>query len=286
MLAQAAALPAPLRRALRQLETSTEASPAAVGGARTRSRRCRSASSGLAARRALGCGARRDAAHCRTCHTHSACAGAASHARARAGNAGVKSMEAASDQMGIGNPTVVSGGAAQAPAAALAALGGGGWTLPPAGASKFSAPAIALGGAHPWPSAPGGMWAGTGGGGGYHWWPQNGYPPKPPGASAGYAVGDGGPPKPGSYAGGPLAAAAAIGGGFSPVVSASPGKRGAGFYAASGGAAAPGEAPASEEGSHLNKKAAFAQTNPGIMRVGHFFGRRLAALAGAARRLR
>jgi len=219
-----------------------------------------------------------------------------------AGNLGVKSMEAASDQLGIGNPLARPSAAAlaaaqaqgQAQATSAAAngapsaapqqiSGNGGWTLPPAGAlagpgGGLIAPAggwsAASMGPHPWPRAPAGQgWGGRAGAA------------AAPGAWAG---GGGG----GAWGG--------VGGGgggyvnaYSPVTSA----RGAGFYAVPGGvggsvggaggateaaalAAELGAPSAGVEAPAVNKKAAFAKNNPTVFRI---FGRKLRALAAAAR---
>lgn len=218
---------------------------------------------------------------------------------------GVKSMEAASDQLGIGNPILkpspaqlaqlaqsnlaTSAAANGAPSAAPQQISGsGGWELPPAGAvagpdGGLIAPdggwSAASMGPHPWPQAPAGAgWGGRAGAAGA------------PGA---WASGGGG------WAAGGGAAAGGGGGGYvnaySPVTSA----RGAGFYAGAGFAGASGAGVGASEaaavaaelgapsagvvGPAVNKKAAFKANNPTVSHIGRIFGRRLRALAAAAR---
>ena len=219
------------------------------------------------------------------------------------GNLGVKSMEAASDQLGIGNPlarpTAAQLAAAQAqgqaqatsafangaPSAAPQQISGsGGWTLPPAGAAVgpgggLIAPAggwsAASMGPHPWPQAPAGQgWGGRSGAA----------------AAPGAWAGGGG----GAWGGGGAGAGGGYVNAYSPVTSA----RGAGFYAVPGGigggsvggeggateaaalAAEMGAPSAGVEAPAVNKKAAFAKNNPTVFKL---FGRKLRALAAAPR---
>jgi len=297
-LAPPQALSTAPRRFLLQGETSTEAAPAAVGGAHAAPR--------------TGCAARAVQRSTLACSPgNRAFADAAPRAGTlgvKTSSLGVKSMEAASDQLGIGNPILkpspaqlaqlaqsnlaTSAAANGAPNAAPQQISGsGGWELPPAGAlagpdGGLVAPAggwsAATMGPHPWPQAPAGAgWGGRSGGAGA------------PGAWAGAG--------PGGWAAGGGGAAAGGGGGgyvnaYSPVTSA----HGAGFYAAAGLTGASGAGVGASEaaavaaemgapsagvvGPAVNKKAAFAANNPTVSHFGRIFGRRLRALAAAARR--
>jgi hypothetical protein len=191
---------------------------------------------------------------------------------------GVKVMEAASDQMGIGNPMRLPAGGSPLAAPSPTAP----WSLPPAGSSTLSTSFNALAGgtaAHPWPAAPGGVWGG--GTGAAPWGAGAAHPPGwwPSGASGGGAASAAG--EIGGVPGSWYAGAGATGGAGAASSSSGGTAHGASYYAA---LAVEGPMSAPVTAAHVNKKAAFVQNNPTVSRIGSFFGRRLAQAHALLRR--